>query len=127
MACICRLQSAFCCVFINLVSHRSDFTVKAFLFTINTLSATRGTVPKRQLYLLAGVRLSQDFIAHFLVVAIVEHKNFSTMEVDLGVSLTKKYSIDAVRCVYPISSVSSVLRHHNGNNYPNYNSRKCTD
>lgn len=102
MACICRLQSAVCCVFITIVSRTCDFPVKAFLFTINTLSALHDTVPKRQLYLLAGVRLSQDFIAHFPLVTTVERKNFSTVVVDLGVSLTM--------CVYPLSSVSTVLR-----------------
>lgn len=50
------------------------------------------------------------FIALFLVVTTAEQTNFSTMAVDLWVSLTIKYIIRCVLCVHPIYSVSTISR-----------------
>lgn len=69
-------------MFINLVSHAIDFTIKASLFTINLLSALYDIVPKRQLYPLAGVKAFSRF---YCPDATVEDKNISIMVRDFRV------------------------------------------
>lgn len=60
------------CAFINLVPHSIDFTLKTFLFKLNTLSLLHDAVPKKTFlaYFLVGVRLSHDFIVHLVAATI---------------------------------------------------------